>query len=230
MKEQLILDFRLRDEATFENFSSGNNQQLISILMNITLGHGEPLIFLYGAHGYGRTHLLQACCHHAGRSNMTVAYLPLSRYMEFSPDILDGLESLNLVCIDDVQCIVGKENWEKTLFHFYNRAQDSKTSLVISGDTLPTQMSFTLPDLKSRLASGITFQIQPLTDEGKIHVLQSRLKKRGLELTTDVGSYLITHLPRDMNELISAVDQLDKASLKVHRKLTIPFIKEVLLD
>src|SRR5690349_20563539 len=104
MKNQLTLGVGLKDEATFENFFPGKNTQLIEVLKN----EYEKMVYLYGIGGEGCTHLLQACCHHAHRQRLGTAYIPLSNFADFSPDIFEGLETLHLVCVDDIHCIAGK--------------------------------------------------------------------------------------------------------------------------
>lgn len=225
---QLTLGVGLRDEATFANYFSGKNTLLVEELKKSAEGNGDPVIYFYGSGGQGSTHLLQACCHAANLHGLTSVYIPLAHLLEFSPQILEGLESLNLVCIDDVHRIAGKPLWEEAFFHAYNRIRDVGGHLIVTANVAPKLLNFSLPDVISRLAWGMVFQLQSLTDEEKLRVLIMRAQCRGMTLSEEVGKFILTHCPRHMATLFAALDALDKISLAAQRKLTIPFVKTVL--
>lgn len=186
------------------------------------------MIYFYGAGGEGATHLLQASCHEANRHQRSSVYIPLANLKEFSPDIFSGLEELQLICIDDVQSIAGNPVWEEAFFYLYNRIHDAGGHLLVTANVSPKLLNFILPDVVSRLAWGMVFQLQPLTDSEKLHVLMMRAERRGMTLSEEVGKFILTHSSRHMSILFSALDVLDKISLAAQRKLTIPFVKSVL--
>lgn len=228
MINQLTLGVGLKDEATFANYFTGQNDALIHELKNAASGVGERVIYFCGVGGAGCTHLLQALCHEANNHKLTSVYIPLASLIEYSPAIFEGLESLDLVCIDDVHAIAGRPAWEEAFFNLYNRLHDSGKRLVVTANVMPKLLGLALPDLVSRLAWGVVFQIQPLTDQEKLQVLMLRAKRRGMTLSEEVGKFILTHCPRHMATLSSAFEALDKASLAAQRKLTIPFVKTVL--
>lgn len=228
MAIQLALNLSLRDDTTFANFYPGDNQALLKILQTQMQNHNERYVYLWGNAGVGRSHLLQACCHAATEKKLSAVYLPLTHFKEFSPDIFTDLENQNLICLDDVDVIVGHKEWEEAIFHFYNRAVEMGAYLLISANVAPAHLAITLADLKSRLTSGVIFQLKPLSDEQKVAALQLRAKTRGMVLSEEVGRYLLQHSARDTGFLFSVLDKLDKASLAAQRKLTIPFVKSVL--
>lgn len=225
---QLTLGVSLKDEATFENFYPGKNKEIILELKKTASGSGEKIIYLCGTKSQGCTHLLQACCHVAHQQALRSVYLPLTHFISWSSEILQGLEKLDLICIDDLQVISGHPEWEEKIFHFYNRIHDAGGRIIMTGQAMPNALNLSLPDLISRLSWGITFQLHSLSDEEKLIVLITRANRRGITLTEEVGRYLLTHCPRHMGTLLSAFDALDKASLAAQRRLTIPFVKEVL--
>lgn len=225
---QLPLGLSLKDEATFDNFYSGKNNEIVAELKNLSSGQGERMIYLCGARGQGCSHLLQAACHYAHQHRLSSVYLPLGQLITLSPEVLNGFESLNLICIDDLQIIAGRPEWEEAVFHLYNRIYDAGGKVVIAAGDLPKTIGITLPDLVSRLSWGIVYALQPLTDQEKISVLTMRANRRGISLSEEVGKYILTHCPRHMGTLFAALDALDKASLAAQRRLTIPFVKEVL--
>lgn len=92
----------------------------------------------------------------------------------------------------------------------------------------PASLSLQLPDLKSRLTNGLVLKVEELSDLDKVSTLIKIANKRGFALPESVARYLINHSERGMHNLMAAMDKLDKASLMAHRKLTIPFVKEVL--
>jgi len=228
MTQQLTFCISLKDEATFANFYQGNNAQIVEDLRRTAAGEGEPTIYLYGIQGQGRSHLLQACCHRAHQKQRTSVYLPLEQWPSLSPDILIGLEVMDLVCIDDLQAIAGQEAWEEALFHLFNRICDANHGIIMAATSLPKMLNFNLQDLTSRLAGSVVYQLQSLCDEEKLIVLTMRSERRGIHLSEDVAKYILTHCERHMSALFNVLDKLDTASLAAQRRLTIPFVKEVL--
>ncbi len=195
-------------------------------MQNFLLSNTTHYVYLWGKPGVGRSHLLQACCHQAEQHSLTTAYLPLSEPL--APEMLENLECLDLVCLDDIDIVLGKPVWEQALFHFFNRIKDSDKHLVISGNCPPRELAVTLADLQSRLTSGTIFQLNQLTDTEKLQALQLHAHNRGMELSNDVGEFLLRRCTRDMLGLFAILDKLDKASLAEQRKLTIPFVKQSL--
>ncbi|RDI39847.1 DnaA regulatory inactivator Hda [Aquicella lusitana] len=225
---QLTLGLSLKDEATFDNFYAGKNAEMISALKKTSVGEGERVVYLCGSRGQGLSHLLQACCHYAHQQQRSSVYLPLAQLLPLSPEVLSGLEMLSLICLDDVHVVAGLPEWEEAIFHLYNRIYDAGGSVVITGNELPKSIPMRLPDLVSRLSWGVVYQLYPLSDEEKRIVLTMSAMRRGISLPEEVGKYILTHCPRHMGTLVAALDALDKASLAAQRRLTIPFVKEVL--
>lgn len=228
MINQLTLGVGLKDEATFTNFYAGKNTQLITALKNAAEGHGERVIYFYGMGGLGCTHLLQAACHEAHQYAKSAVYIPLANLSDFTPEIFEGMETRNLVCVDDIHHIAGKPEWEEAFFHAYNRIHDAGARLIVTANVTPKALRLVLPDVISRLVWGMVFQMQSLSDDEKLYVLMMRAERRGLSLSEEVGKFILNHCPRHMSTLFAALHALDKVSLAAQRKLTIPFVKEVL--
>lgn len=230
MTTQLILPIQPPDANTFENFyTSANNSVLLQCLHHFSLKKGEPYIYLWGNPGAGSTHLLHACCHAAQKQGFSVAYLPLSALKKSSsPEIFHGLETVDMVCIDELESIAGDRLWQEALFHFYNRLQEQMHYLLVAAKSIPKGLGFSLQDLVSRLASGILLQVRELNDSERLLALQQRARLRGLEFSDEVGQFLLLRLPRQSNKLFSALEQLDSATLSLKRKLTIPLVKTIL--
>lgn len=226
---QLPLGVGLRDDATFSNFLPGDNAALVAKLRAQLDDDGEAFIYLWGAPGSGRSHLLQAACHEASaRDDRRALYLPLDDLGHFPPHMLEEIERLDLVVIDDLDAVVGRKRWEEGLFHGFNRLRDAGKRLVIAASAAPRQLDIQLPDLASRLSWGMTFHLQRLDDVQRFEALQLRARSRGMQLPDEVARYILHRGPRQLNELFATLERLDRASLSAQRKLTIPFVKQAL--
>ena len=224
--KQIPLGIGLREGVTFAAFHPGSNQEVLH-----ALDQGEQqFIYLWGSAGSGKSHLLQALVNQAAQRGERSAYLPLREASGLAPDYLRDLEQLALICIDDMDRIAGQSCWEEALFHLYNRIRTSATTrLVLTAHSAPGGLSVTLPDLRSRLSWGLVLKLTPLDDAAKLAVLQQRARARGMELPLEVGRYLLQRVSRDMGTLSCWLERLDESSLAAQRKLTIPFVRKLLL-
>ncbi len=229
MFTQLTLDIALKDSFTFDNFVAGENQLLVNLLRNEKI---EKQIYIWGAHNTGKTHLLQALCQYHSNTysnnNIKLSYLPLKQLIEFSPEIFQGQETMDICCIDDVQLLQNKKDWQEALFDLINRARECNAHLIFSASQPPTEINIELKDLISRLQWGPVFKLLELNDGDKCLALQQRAQCRGFDLDDNVTTYLLNNCNRDIADLFVILDALDKAQLQQHRRLTIPFVKTVL--
>ena len=224
---QLPLQVRLRDEATLANFlATAAMKPLLGALRAQATGSGEAVIYLHGPRGSGKSHLLQASCHLAGRD---AQYLPLAELAGYpARDVLQGMESLQLVCLDDLHAVLGREDWELALFNLYNGARERGCRLLLAAEAAPRALALGLEDLRSRLAWGGVFQLNPASDEQKAAILVFRAAQRGIALGPEVANYIVARASRDMEALLALLDDLDHASLVEKRPLSIPFTRRVL--
>lgn len=228
---QLPLGVRLRDDATFANYYPGANAAALGYverLCEAEAGWTESLIYLWGSAGVGRSHLLQAACLRFEQRGEQAVYLPLAEVVEYGPELLDNLEQCELVCLDDLDAVAGRRDWEEALFHLFNRLRDSGRRLLLGAATSPRELAVQLADLQSRLTLALVFQLHVLSDEDKLRALQLRASRRGLHLSDEVGRFILTRGERSMSALFELLERLDQASLQAQRKLTIPFLKETL--
>jgi len=225
---QLPLGLALRDSARFNSFYAGQNLETVQGLQQAARGQGEAFIYVVAPAGMGKTHLLQAACVDAATCERSCSYLPLRELLDFTPVVLDDLEQLDLICIDDVTAIAGRDDWERGLFDLFNRVRQCAGTLLMAGDARPDQAGFLLPDLVSRLGWGVTYVIKPLAEQDVIAALDYRARARGLELPEETAQYLLKRYPRDLPTLFALFDTLDTASLVEQRRLTVPFVRAVL--
>lgn len=230
---QLTLSVQLPDDETFASFQSESNQMVVKQLRHFLeqvkdTNKQVHSLYLFGLTGVGKSHLLHASCAYADTLGLTSLCLSFSELTQLSVDVLDGLENIDLVCLDDIQLIAGNEVWQQGVFDLYNRLVEQNKCLIITGDQSVGQLNISLPDLVSRLSWGLTEQLKPLSDHEKSFALQYRAQQRGLYISDDVASFLINRLSRDMTSLLAALEQLDQASIREQRRITIPFIKDIL--
>ncbi len=228
MAQQLPLHFEFRANQTFNDFFPGINQEIVTHLQQCIAGLGEQQIFLWGKPGQGKTHLLQACCHQALNQNLSSFYFDLSAAGLPDPSMLSGLDEYEVVCFDNIERIAGNAAWELAFFNFFNRQRDRGHKLIVSASSAPNDIAIRLPDLRTRLNWGLTLKIQPLADNDRIAALIFKADQMGFEIAPQAGRFLLTHYDRDPASLWALLEKLDKASLAAKRKLTIPFLKQIL--
>jgi len=224
---QMTLGVQLKERATFESFLTARNQELVAHLKHLVATTPPGATWLAGPHYAGKSHLLQAVC--AGLApGKRAAYLPLETLLPFGPDTLDGVESLEVACYDDVQVIAGLQAWEQRLFSLWQRAHERGSLLLFAARENPAHVDFGLQDLKSRLASSAVFAVRELNDAEQLEALTLRARLRGLEMPPETASYLQRRFPRDMRTLCDILDTLDDAAFVAQRRLTVPFIRDVI--
>ena len=228
MSQQIPLALHLQHAPGLDDFIVGANRMVIDALADSLAGHGEAVIYLSGPDGCGRTHLLLGHCAAAERRGLKCAYLPLADTGQLAPAMLEGLENLDLIAVDDVHAIAGDRDWEHSLFTLFNRCREHDTRLLFSADRGPAALPLDLPDLRSRLAWGLTLAVQALDDAGRLQLLQSLARRRALALPEEVARYLLDRSPRHPSALDGAMERLDRASLAEQRRLTIPFVRDQL--
>lgn len=222
---QLALPLRLADHAVFASFLESGNETLVATLAEIATGANGQGCWLWGSPATGKTHLLQAVCDRAGDRSV---YLPLGMLAAAGPDVLEGLAQRALICIDDVERVAGDADWERALFNLCNELHENGGQMVIAAATAPRECGIELADLASRLSRLPVFQLQPLDDQQRVAALQLRARHRGLDLPGETAAYLLRRSRRDMASLYELLDKLDLEALRAQRRLTIPFVRDVL--
>ena len=209
--KQLVLDLIPPPLPTFDNFVPGRNREAWTRLREGP-GPGATVLYLWGATGSGKSHLLQALASAGGKyvlRQSRLADVPADQHHH----LVDDVESLD----DDGQV---------ALFHLINRAQAASGVVIATGSVAPRDLPLR-PELASRLGSGLTFQLHPLDDREKAEALHAHASARGFALRDEVVQYLLRHARRDMASLVSFLDALDKYSLETGREITLPLLREM---
>lgn len=231
---QFTLAVTLPDDETLHSFYGADSSPAVAYIRQYlqperaNSGKPQPPVFVFGASGSGKSHLLYAACVQAQELGLTSQLLALDEFAQYSPRMLDNLEQLDLVCLDNIGAVAGDSHWQVALFDLYNRLAEHGKKLIIVADDQPTALGFTLPDLVSRLQACTVFQLRLLSDDDKQKLLQQKARVRGLDLPDEVARYLLNRQQRDIRALVDTLDLLDKASMVHQRRLTIPFVKDVL--
>jgi DnaA family protein len=224
---QLILGVQLKERATFASFLTARNAEVVAHLCQVAMATPAGATWIAGPHTAGKSHLLQAVCA-ATPAEKRAAYLPLEALLPFGPAALEGAEQLDMICLDDVQAVAGLDDWEQRLFSLWQRSIERGTALLFAARESPAQVAFKLPDLKSRLSSSVIFAVRELNDEEQLEALYLRARLRGFELPPETARYLQRRYPRDMRSLCEVLDTLDDAAFVAQRRITVPFIREIL--
>lgn len=185
-------------------------------------------IFIAGPAATGKTHLLLAACAEAEAAGRRTAYLPLAAAAGRLRDALDAFEHADVVALDGLDMIAGSRDDEVALFDAHNRATDAGRSLLYAARVAPDALGLVLPDLRSRLSQCARIALEPLDDNGRAEVLRLRAQRRGLQIDDAAIDWLLKRVDRDLVSLTALLDQLDRESLAAQRRLTVPFLRQLL--
>jgi len=236
VKSQLALNVALNDSASFANFLRTPNREAVDRLERnleaIETGGSalDPVIFIVGTTGTGKSHLLQAICRAAQEKALPAFYATLSDHAALAPPLLDLAGPPPVVCLDDLDAIAGKPSWERAVLTLWERMRSAGGMMVAAARAVPGSTPYRLADLTSRLGAGPVYSLTPLGDAEKREAIRLRAANRGFTLTDDVVRYIIHRYPRDMHTLFGLLDRLDAQSLASQRRITIPFLRELESD
>ena len=226
---QIPLGVRLPDRAVFASFLPARNSEAVSHAHRVASGEIAGLTWLAGPAGAGKTHLLQAICA-AASERMRAGYLPLAELAPLGVGVLEGMPQLECLCVDDIDQVAGRADWERAIFALLRELEEGDGRLIAAAQAPPALVSWALPDLGSRCAAGAVLQLRALDEAEQQAALQLRARLRGLELPAETLNWLRRRFPRDMRRLYELLDTLDEAALAAQRRLTVPFIREVLRE
>ena len=224
--KQLTFPWNKDNKSSFESFYvSEANKQLVLLLQD-ELFDDDLLIF--GTKDSGKTFLLQALCNLYNNQKKLVFFLPMKQAIKLSVDILDGLENIDLVCIDGIENVVGNKTWETAIFNLINRSLNSDNRLIFTSSKNIDDMNFELKDLDSRLRKLQSHELHCLADDDLLSALKHIASLRSIELGDKEAQYLLTYVNRNISDLVQILESLDQLSMEMKRRITIPLIKEVI--
>lgn len=224
---QLPLALRYPPDQRFDSFIAPPEGALPALSALATTA-GADWVYLSGASRTGKTHLALAVCAATEQQGRRAAYLPLAAAAGRMRDALDALEGHDVVALDGLDAIAGAREDEVALFDFHNRARASGLNVLYTARGIPDDIGLVLPDLRSRLQQCLRLVLDLLDDEGRREVLRDRAQRRGLVLEDAALDWLLTRTDRDLGALVVLLDRLDRASLAAQRRITVPFLRQVL--
>ena len=226
--DQLPLAMRWPAQQRFETFFAGDNGATLDLVQRAATDAAAPWVFVSGAAASGKTHLLIAACAVATAAGRRAQYLSLRNLSGGAPDSIRALGGSDLLALDDLDAITGRREAEHALFDLYNRGKAETYTFLFAASRAPAQLGIGLPDLVSRLSACAQAPLKPLDDAARSEVLRERAAARGIELDDAALAWLFARTQRDLGSLTALLDRLDRESLAAKRRVTIPFLRQVL--
>ena len=237
-----FLDPRL----SFENFVVGNPNELAYAAAYAVaeskdvVSESNPL-FLYGGVGLGKTHLMHAIAWHVHKNNPArkVLYMSAEKFMyRFikalrNKDVMSFKEefrSVDVLMIDDIQFICGKESTQEEFFHTFNAIIDNNKQMVISCDRSPSDLDNIEDRIKSRLGWGLVADVHSTTFELRLGILESKLEQMSISIPKNVTEFLAAKITSNVRELEGALNKVIAHSKLVGREVTLENTQNILRD
>jgi len=227
--EQGLLALSPPPRATFDNFVVGGNQRLVAALRTLAAS-ADGWLYLSGPAESGRTHLLWACARVAQDVGAVAQYLPLGDPSITPVDALSAVPTVDLLLLDDIDAIAGEREREEAVFHLLNRMRAGQGGLVVSAARPVTGLPLVLPDLRSRLAWDVQYQLQPPDDAALMEILRLRLQSRGLPDNLPLRRYLLRYAPRRAGLLLELLSAIERRAAAEKRRMSTRLAGEVLTE
>ena len=234
----------LNPNYTFETFVIGNNNNLAhaaSLAVAETPGEVYNPLFIYGGVGLGKTHLMQAIAHFIIKTKPELKVLYVTSET-FTNELIDSVKNQNnsefrekyrnidVLLIDDIQFIIGKESTQEEFFHTFNALYQDRKQIVISSDRPPKEMETLSERLRTRFEMGLPVDIQIPTYETKMAILNKKAELGGYDIPYEVKDYVATHIKSSIRELEGALTKLSAFAKLSSNPITVEFAEEALKD
>ncbi len=234
----------LDPKFTFDNFIVGKPNELAYAAAQ-RVAQSEVVsfnpLFLYGGVGLGKTHLMHAVAWNIKKRNpkKNVVYLTAEKFMyQFIKALRfknimsfkEQFRSVDVLMIDDVQFIIGKDNTQEEFFHTFNTLIDKKRQIIISADKSPADLDGLEDRLKSRLGWGLVADIHPLTYELRLGILQAKAEQKSLKLRQEVMEFLANKITNNVREMEGALNRLAVHASIQDSEISVDLVKDVLKD
>ncbi len=228
--EQMPLGLRWPARQRFEHFVVGGNALALAACVRAAGESDATWTVLSGPAGSGKTHLLLAACQQASGAGRSAQYLSLADLPAHADEAIRGLGGTALIALDNLDALQGQHELQHALFDLYNRLR-SESAVMLFAARKPVQaLQLELPDLDSRLSACAQIVLRPLDEMARRNLLRDSAAARGMELDGKVLDWLFRYHARDLSSLGQLLERLDRASLAQHRRITIPFLRELLAE
>ena len=230
----------LNPNYTFDTFVVGTNNNLAhaaSLAVAETPGQVYNPLFIYGGVGLGKTHLMQAIAHFIITNDPTRKVLYVTSET-FTNELIDSVKNqknsefrkkyrnIDVLLIDDIQFIIGKESTQEEFFHTFNALYQDSKQIVISSDRPPKEMETLTERLRTRFEMGLPVDIQIPTYETKRAILKKKVELGGYNIPDDVQDYVATHIKSSIRELEGALTKLSAFATLSHSPITVEFAEK----
>ena len=232
----------LNPSYTFDSFVMGSSNQMAynaSLAVSKKLGTLYNPLFIYGGTGLGKTHLLQAIGNQAIEDGKTVIYVTIDQFMNdftFSlknksmEHFREKYRKCNLLLIDDVQFLSGKEQTQEEFFHTFNELHTHDKQIVLTSDRLPSQIASLVDRLKSRFEWGLITDIQVPGLETKIAIIEKKSELNGIRLTNEVINYIAANLDSSIREIEGVLIRINAHASLLNQEINIELAQSLLKE
>jgi len=228
--KQIALPISLDRQFSFDNFICGQAELIVANLKSLVLGEGESQVGLWGGSGSGKTHLLNASADFARKHGVVLQIYDAAQLLQCDPGEFDGYDRCDVLAVDNLDAIAGNPGWETFFYRVVNRCRDGDYRFIFAMTDRPEDLQTCLDDFRSRLQWGLLLQLPGSGDKEIREILRRRAGLLGFELSDEVIAYLMTHYARNLASQMSILQRLDGISLSQQRRVTIPLVKQALLD
>ncbi|MBP3749137.1 MAG: AAA family ATPase [Ruminobacter sp.] len=220
-------------EGTLESFyvtdSNRVSYNYLKEALSGDLKSSQHFIYLYGPKNGGKTHLLTASIKAAQDRGFSTIAMDLSDYMDSAPvSILQGAEDCDVICLDNIDAVAGIHDWEAEIFNLYNRWHENKKGIfIVAATASPIMAKFRKNDLITRLGSGVTLSIHPVSIAELPKLLILRESNRGTDLSRELADIVVSRLG-NVGECIEAVDLIDSLAASLKKPvITKTFVEQI---
>lgn len=245
--EEKIINAGLNPKYTFDTFVVGENNNFahaVSLAVADAPGETYNPLFIYGGVGLGKTHLMQAIGNYIIRRNPSLKVMYVTSEF-FTNELIESIKTekntsnknfrekyrnVDVLLIDDIQFIIGKESTQDEFFHTFNTLREAKKQVVISSDRPPKEFDNLEERLKSRFSSGLIVDISPPNYETRMAILHKKSEIEGYNINNEILEYIATNVKSNIRELEGSLTQLVAYSKFTHSSIDLKFAEEVLKD
>ncbi|MGY0505314.1 DnaA regulatory inactivator Hda [Luteimonas sp. e5] len=222
---QLPLALRYPSDQRLQAYVGASDVMLAQLR---ALAAGGDWLYLHGPGGVGKTHLALGLCAEAEEQGVAVRYLALPSLAGAMAASLPQPQADTLYVLDGLEAVAGRRDDEIALFDFHNHARRVGARVLYAGREVPDALGLVLPDLRSRLQQLARIRLHPPDDATRGEILRQRAERRGLQLEPPALDWLLRRVNRDLVSLTRMLDRLDRESLAAQRRITLPFLRQVL--
>jgi len=224
------LPLSLDRQYSFENFISDRAELVVDSLKSLIVAQGEIQLGLWGAASSGKTHLLNACAYFARQQQISLQIYDARQLAECDASEFEGFSRCEVLAIDNLDAIVGIGAWEQLFYQAINRCRQGDFRFIFSVSLNPRNLTCNLADFRSRLLWGLLLRLPESNEDDIRNIMHRRAQMLGMELSSEVISYLLTHHSRNLSSQMEILRTLDGVSLMRQRRVTIPLVKQALAE